>query len=396
MPKRKNTVRPDGYISVQVYLGTGEDGKRKTKTVYGKTQKEADDKARQVKLSMRKGIDISASKDTFGEWAQYWLQIKATEISAGRQSSYESLVNHLNAHLEHIPISKITTYDVQGIITALAAKNPNTGKPMARKTLLGLKNTVVQILRFAIDSRVMDYNAALPVKIPKAAETEHRRALAEEEQLWITNTSHRAQTAAMIMMYAGLRRGELVPLLWNDIDIENRTISVTKTVERISGSFKMKSTAKTAAGIRTINIPIKLAEYLRHVPKEGLYVCLSARSTMHTPASWKRLWESYITDLNFEYGDFSPFERQPKSKFDPAGVPLVIPNITPHWLRHTFATMLYFAGVDILTAMKQMGHSDIKTTMEIYTHLDDKHKRKEIGKLDAFLENASIIQVDDI
>ena len=63
----------------------------------------------------------------------------------------------------------------------------------------------------------------------------------------------------------------------------------------------------------------------------------------------------------------------------------MIPNITAHWLRHTFATMLYFAGVDLLTAKEQLGHSDIKTTLEIYTHLDNQFKRKSMDKLDRYL-----------
>ena len=56
-------------------------------------------------------------------------------------------------------------------------------------------------------------------------------------------------------------------------------------------------------------------------------------------------------------------------------------------LRHTFCTMLYFAGVDVLTAQQQMGHSDAKTTLGIYTHLDSIHKRKQMSKLDDYLEN---------
>jgi integrase len=56
-----------------------------------------------------------------------------------------------------------------------------------------------------------------------------------------------------------------------------------------------------------------------------------------------------------------------------------------HMLRHTFATLLYFAGVDILTAKEQLGHSVIKMTLAIYTNLDKQHKRKSMSKPDEFL-----------
>lgn len=91
-----------------------------------------------------------------------------------------------------------------------------------------------------------------------------------------------------------------------------------------------------------------------------------------------------VSVLNEKYGDFSDLPKQ-KSRFSPGGLPMRIPNITAHWLRHTFATMLYFAGVDIMTAKEQLGHSDIKTTLEIYTHLDSKFKRKKMNKLNEFI-----------
>ncbi len=102
--------------------------------------------------------------------------------------------------------------------------------------------------------------------------------------------------------------------------------------------------------------------------------------------SWRRLWDSYLTDLNLKYGNFNTqLTGMPKSKFQPQGVPFIIPRFTAHWLRHTYATMLYFAEVDVLTAKEQLGHSDVQTTLNIYTHLDGKHKRKSMDKLNSYI-----------
>ena len=68
---------------------------------------------------------------------------------------------------------------------------------------------------------------------------------------------------------------------------------------------------------------------------------------------------------------------------------MLIPAFTAHWLRHTFITMMYLAGVDILTAKEQAGHQDIETTMGIYTHLDSKFKKKNIEKMNDFLNDKS-------
>ena len=395
MPKKKNATRKDGRIAVQVYIGRT-DGKRKYKTVYGLTQKEADEKALQVKLSMRKGLDVSAERDTFGEWAGRWLKVKATEVSPGQTANYASAIKHLNKVLEQAPISKIRANDIQSVITDLSARNPNTGKPAARQTLKVIQITASQIFRLAIENRVLDYNPAMAVKIPANAPEGKRRALASEEQEWLLKTPHRAQRAAMIMMYAGLRRGELIPLMWSDIDLGKGTIQIVKSVQRVGSGLVVRNATKTKSGIRTVYIPDVLVSYLKGEKRDSLYVCPSIDKAMHTESTWKRMWDSYLTDLNIKYGDFSPFKKRPKSKFDPAGVPFVIPRITPHWLRHTFATMLYFAGVDVLTAKEQLGHADIQTTLRIYTHLDQQHKKKSMNKLNNYLRNASLMQVKEI
>ena len=196
--------------------------------------------------------------------------------------------------------------------------------------------------------------------------------------------------------YAGLRRGELIPLTWNDIDFAEKTISVNKAVEFGNGVFTIKNSAKTDAGTRIIDIPQRLADFLRSEQRESVLVCVNASGIMHTDSSWAKMWKSYLADINFQHGDFNPFQNKPKSKFDPRGVPFVIPRFTAHWLRHTFCTMMYLAGVDILTAKNQMGHADIKTTLAIYTHLDAIHKRKSMAKLDNFLNDASNMQVSKI
>jgi hypothetical protein len=80
MPKKRNTKRQDGRIAVQVYLGRV-DGKRRYKTVYGRTQKEADEKARQIKSEIGLGLNVTADQDTFGQWADILLKIKASHYT---------------------------------------------------------------------------------------------------------------------------------------------------------------------------------------------------------------------------------------------------------------------------------------------------------------------------
>jgi len=394
MAKKKNAVRKDGLIPKQIFLGRDAEGKRKYKSVYARTQKDADAQAEEVRASLRKGLDVSAGNDTFEKWAGMWLKTEKVRVSRNWYVARESAVDHLNRYLRHMPISKILMADIQNILIDLAANNPNTGKPTAKRTLANIESVARGIFDYAISNRLFEYNPVTSVKPPMTAKPQKRRALTDAEQQWILNTEHRAKTAAMIMMYSGLRRGELIPLMWNDIDLKARTISVTKSVELVNNVFVAKDGTKTEDP-RVVDIPLRLVGYLSRQKREGLYVCVNAKGTMHTESSWSAMWESYLGAINRLYGDFSPFQNKPTSKFDPKGTPFVIPRFTPHWLRHTFCTIMYHAGVDILTAMRQMGHKDVKTTLGIYSHLDSVFKRNSMLKVDGFLNNASKMQVVD-
>lgn len=399
MPRKQNKRRADGRIAVQVYLGMV-DGKRKYKTVYGSTQKEADEAALQVKLALRKGIDVTAERDTFGDWTQRFLVLKRSKVSDGQFRAYKSCIAHLD-RLDCMQISKIKTSDIQSIINNLEENNPNTGKPTAHKTLEMVKMSVSQVFDLAIANRVMDYNPARAVEISKRAPRGKRRALTDEEQEWVINTPHRAQRSAMIMMYAGLRRGELIAITWEDISLKSTgdkcdSINVDKSVVRVGNNLIIKPFTKTDAGIRTVYIPKVLADFLADEKKKDIDlfsrnkqtvllntipVCRSSRGCMMTLSSWDRMWESYLCDLNVKYGKFA----KPPNKFNPKGIPMMIPRITAHWLRHTFASLLYLSGVDVVTAKKQMGHADIKTTLQIYTDFEDKYRIRAMDKMDKFI-----------
>ena len=227
MPKKTNKQRADGRYRVRVYLGV-KDGKQIYKAVYGKTQKEADIKANELKTSLRRGIDISASNDSFKVWAEYWLVSKRSEVSADRYSTLESRGSIWIDALGNAQITQIKQFELQTILFSIAAKNPRTGKPMAKKTIRGYAQVINAIFDFAVDNRILTYNPATKLKLPQAAtETKQRRALTKEERRRVIEFEHRAQPSAMLMMMSGLRRGEATALQWNDIDFKNNGIKVT-------------------------------------------------------------------------------------------------------------------------------------------------------------------------
>lgn len=384
MPRTRNKKREDGRLQSKVYLGNG-----KYKYVYAATNKELQQKIDEIKMKLGKGIDVSAENDTFGYWSDRWIELKRMDVTEKRWRSYDSRRHYLD-ELAYQPIGKIKTAQIQKIIVDCATQpSEATGKPLARQTLINLKNIASQIFKLAIANRVTEFNPAENVKVPKETPKETRQPLTDEQQLWVRETLHRAQTAAMIMMYAGLRRGELMALTWSDIDLENRTITVNKAVEFAGNMGKVVPTTKTESGMRTVYIPDILVEYLKNQPRKTFLVSCQVSGKLHSETSWKRMWESYMNTMNAKYGDFSSIIGTAPKKSQKKR-PMIIPTFTPHQLRHTYITMLYLAGVDVMTAKEQAGHSDIQTTLNIYTHLDKNHKQKNIDKLNNFLNGCQM------
>ena len=380
MAKKMNTQRSDGRYRVKVYIGI-KDGNKQYKYVYGKTQKEADIKAEELKVSLRKGIDVSSLNDSFKTWAEHWLMSKKHEnVSTDRYNSLSARAGVWIDAIQNAQINKIRPFELQSILFSIAAKNPNTGKPMSKKTIKEYIQVLNSIFIFAHANRALEYNPATNLKIPQTAtEPVQRRALTTEERNRIMEFEHRAKPSAMLMMLSGLRRGEATALQWNDIDFKNNKISVTKSFNFKTMDFKAPKNGKA----RVVSVPQILIDYLGTLPRTSLFVLTNAKGKMMTDDSWRRMYDNYMHDMNLEYG----FNGNAPNKFSPTKIPMVITPFTPHELRHTFCTMMFEAGVSALTARDQMGHADIQTTLSIYTHLSAQHKETQMDKLDAFLDD---------
>ena len=372
MAKKSNQTRPDGRIAVQVYLGMVE-GKRKYKVVYGKTQKEANQKAEELKARLRKGMTIADDRDSFSAWADFFLVSKSLDVGENQYQLIENRLQYWRRALGGYRIDSIRPMDIEPHVKSLADFNPHTRKPTAKNTLKAYMQILCGVFDYAIDNRVIEHNPASRIKLPKTAPQAQRRALTTEEQRRVMEFEHRGKTAIMLLMLSGLRRGEATALTWSDIDFNQKTISVTKSYDFKQGKIKPPKNGKP----RTVSVPDILIEYLQTVPKTSLLVLTGQRGNMMTESAWKRLLESYLFDMNLKYGNF----KNPHKKFAPQKTPFVIERFTLHCLRHTFCSMMYNAGVDVLTAQEQMGHSDVKTTLEIYTHLDKARRNSDIEAL---------------
>lgn len=384
MPKTKR--RADGRYCRQIYIGKGPDGKRKYHTIYAATAKEADRLAAEYRAALGRGLDPHSKARTVKDLLD---ALMASKSAQGVGISWQRcLANHIG-HLRQIwtvPADKVRTADVQAVLNELAQEG------LSHKTISQIAGTLSAAFQLAIPE-VVQYNPCDKAVVPAGKPAKRREWLDEERQGWVLNTPHRAQRAAMVMMLAGLRRGEATALTWADVDLDSRTITVNKSWDFAAGRVKGP---KTAAGERVVHIPRLLADYLRaerDADPSTLYVVHASTGGRMTDIAWRRMWDSYMSDLNVKYGYHGAVSKYATRKKDKSGkeqgaLPMVIRTFTPHELRHTFCTLLYMAGVDVLTARDQMGHASVQVTQEIYTHLDAKHKARKMEALDGHLSAA--------
>ena len=131
------------------------------------------------------------------------------------------------------------------------------------------------------------------------------------------------------------------------------------------GESHLKNSPKTNAGNRSIPLPAKLLselqEYIAHA--KNIYLFTMKSGEPMTKSSFRRFWYNILDKMNVATGG-DEFSRSDTA------IRLIAKDVTPHIFRHTYATNLYYAGIDVKTAQRLLGHSSIQVTLEIYTHLD--------------------------
>ena len=361
-------IRTTKYLSMR-------NGKQVTKTIRAHSEEELEEKFKKAKKEFNMSSDL-ANLEKLGDWADEWLKYKRQSgISDGTMDQYTSAVSHLKRYFGNEKITKIKNKAVQNMIFELAQNNPNTNKPTSKSTLYSIKKTLKMILKFAkknekegIDLIVAD------VDIPKDSPVKKRNALSYEEQLMIINTPHRAQLPAMIVLFSGIRRSALFALKWEDVNLEKSYIIVHSfaVFNKETHKMKVKDIGKTEAAERYVEIPPILVDFLKDYKKSNTitseYVFPNTSGGIHTPSSFRSLWDSYMLDLNVKYGYDGKI-----SKYNPEIIPMRIRRFTSHYLRHTFATMLYLEGIDIETAKRMMGHESYRLTSDIYVDAQKNH-----------------------
>ncbi len=340
MPKKKNAVRSDGLIQRQVTIN----GKRKV--FYGHSDREINRKIAEYREEKKRGR-------LFKEIAEEWKERHFPTLEYNTLKGYRPALRRAVEEFGAAPISSITPKDIERYLTRFAKQG------YAQKTVRNQLLVMHMVLDHAVLEGDIEYNPAVPVHVPKGL-SKKARELPTEKEIDIVKKSIDKPFGlfAYFVLYTGCRRGEALALTFGDIDFKKRVISITKSVYHDNNQPKIKR-PKTDAGCREIILLDVLAAKLpKGKPDDLLFP--NAEGEILSETQFQRQWELYCLETGI--------------------------NATPHQLRHAYATILFDAGLDDKDAQELLGHANISTTRDIYTHITQKRREKTAAILNAAIE----------
>ena len=281
---------------------------------------------------------------------QWWALYKEPKLRHTTKGSYLNLIkNHITPFFKDMRLSEITTSTIQAFLNANSEK--------AHSTVRQMRVILHQIFDLAVEDGHMKTNPTNSKRLYIAARKEQKRRALEDAEInaiikGIPCLKSEDGALLALLLFTGMRRGEVLALRWEDINWKKRLISVQRSVT-YHNNHPVLGETKSDAGIRLIPLEDQLADILK--PLRQLNGFIIGGQEPITETTFKRMWQRI------------------SKKIDLFGA-------TPHIFRHTYITLAASSGLDVKTLQSIAGHSDIKMTLEKYAHAREK-KVMEAGEI---------------
>lgn len=380
----KYKKRPDGRYATSAIIGYDENGKPKRKTIYGRTIMELDKKVADFKSLQNKGIVINDGGMTIQQWSEKWLELYKADKAYNTYQMYRRTVdNHIIPALGNVRLNALKKHHIQELLNNIVQSGHQRTAELVRLTMQ-------QIIKQAIIEEYIYKDVTVGLSLPKKQKPE-KRALSDAEKALIQKAelNQKERTFIDLLYYTGIRRGEALALMASDIDFVNKKIIINKNLVMKDNISEIKQSPKTEAGNREVPMPDKLLASLKDYMTSinSLYLFTMQNKNLMTSSSFRRFWDNILDKINIAAGGEKYKRKDLQTDKEKTPLQLIANDITPHMLRHTYATNLYYAGIDIKTAQYLLGHSSIQMTMDIYTHLDNSKISNSADKLNAFFDS---------
>lgn len=336
-------------LSVKLY-----DGTTKRLKFYGKTEKEVEEKLTRAKIEYELGTLVISSQTTFAKWSEEWLYTYVGKSNPNFKFWKGILDNHLNPYIGELRLCEMRPIHLQKCINHLE----DMSKSLISKTKIVLNSVIDK----AVDNKLMAENIAKRLEWPDGTNGYRRALTVWERQIFLRAIyKHPKGLLFALMYYCGLRPGEARALQWSKIDMDNHLLKIDQAVKKNTDKI---GPPKSKAGYRMLRIPPALYSMLLDAPKTSLYVVPNEHGDFLSTTCYRRAWHSFKNIMLKEAG--IPTYR---NKIDPIlAEKCSVNEITPYYLRHTFATILAENDVPLKTAQYFLGHANISMTANIYTH----------------------------
>lgn len=353
-------TRSDGRIVASALF----EGKKIVK--YGRTEKEAWDKLQKALNDLKQGRVTVTTKLTVKEYLENWLEnAHRLKLRPSSIQKYRSVLRaHINPAIGHLKLSSLTRQHIQAFY---AQKVDEHLKP---KTVKVIHTVLSRALKDAVRDEILARNVCEHVTLPRMNVYEAHAFTQEECQrlIDVARIGH-LWPLLLVAIVTGARRGELLALRWDDIDMATGVVRLHRTADRLVGLGWVENETKTVHGMRSVQLPQVAIDAL---VEQRAYIEELSKSSF---------WHGH--DLVFpgrfgNYMDGSALLKRLKTLLVRAGLPAA----RFHDLRHSTATLLLASGVNPKVVQELLGHSNISVTLGMYGHVLPNMQKDVRDKMD--------------
>lgn len=364
----------------QVYLGIDElTGKNRSTTRRGfKTKKEAELALSRIKLQVSEGTYKQKSAETYQEVFDLWIKQYEKTVE---ESTFVKTLGYFKNHI----LPSMGTYRIEKITIAICQKHYDEWATKVQKART-IKSYAKKVLDFAIVHGMIQTNPFTHVetKVKKVFTETHEdkpeNFYTREELIQFLDKAKehlkfKIYALFRLISYTGMRKGEALALTWNDINFVENDLTINKAVGRGKQAKLYLKTTKTGKP-RTVKLDETTINILKEWNKiqKQQYMKLGINTLKKNQLMFSNTNNEFIQPVQVQKWMYS-VQKEYKLK-----------HVSPHGLRHTHCSLLFEAGASIKEVQDRLGHSDVKTTLDIYTHVTKKAKVGAIQKFVDYLE----------
>jgi len=379
--------RADGTWWARITIGRNAEGKQKRKAFYGKTRQEVQKKMTAALNDINSNTYTEPSKLTLEKWLNTWFnEYAVNSIKQSTRFSYETFITkHINPIIGKVKLQNLRPNIIQKFYNNKLENGRLDGKGgLSPKTIKNMHVMLHEALEQALKNGLVTRNVTNAVTLPKITKKEMRVLTVDEQNrlLKICNNENNG-IFIILALSTGMRLGEILGLKWKDIDFENKLLKVKRTVNRLK-NYNKEINSKTAL---IVNSP-KTENSTRIIPLNDITLKYLKSFQIFQQEKFLKI-DIQINNESFVFSNIFGNTGEPKTYQDifiKLAKQANIDNVHIHCLRHTFATRALEEGIPAKTVSEILGHANVSTTLDLYSHVLLDTKRDAIEKMSKYIK----------